>query len=71
MPQNAGSFHKAAPLDEIPLSSFQSVIGTNLTGTFLCTKEAMRIFKAQQPQGGTYCYHQHLIASDISRQAAS
>ncbi|GJE91735.1 short-chain dehydrogenase/reductase SDR [Phanerochaete sordida] len=49
---NAGSFNKAAPLDEIPLVSFQSVIDTNLTGTFLCTKEAMRIFKSQKPQGG-------------------
>ena len=32
--------------------TFQSVINVNLVGTFLCTREAVKIFKAQTPQGG-------------------
>jgi NAD(P)-dependent dehydrogenase (short-subunit alcohol dehydrogenase family) len=28
------------------------VVDTNLTGTFLCTQEAFRIMKAQEPRGG-------------------
>jgi NAD(P)-dependent dehydrogenase (short-subunit alcohol dehydrogenase family) len=28
------------------------VVDTNLTGAFLCTQEAIRLMKSQQPQGG-------------------
>ena len=38
--------------DETSLASWQSVIDTNLTGTFLCTRAAFRLMKKQAPRGG-------------------
>ncbi|EPQ54664.1 short-chain dehydrogenase [Gloeophyllum trabeum ATCC 11539] len=49
---NAGTGAPALPLEELPLSLFQKVLNTNLIGTFLCTREAVKIFKSQTPQGG-------------------
>lgn len=43
---NAGIFD-GAPLDELPLGTWQKVIEVNLTGAFLCTREAMKIMKRQ------------------------
>ena len=37
------------PLEELSLETWQKVIDVNLTGVFLCSREAMRIMK---PQGG-------------------
>jgi NAD(P)-dependent dehydrogenase (short-subunit alcohol dehydrogenase family) len=34
------------------LERWQSVVATNLTGPFLCTQEAIKIMKAQDPRGG-------------------
>jgi len=45
---NAGAFDGGA-LDELSLEAWNKVIATNLTGPFLCTREAFRIMK---PQGG-------------------
>ena len=39
-------------MEELSLSNFQDVINVNVTGAFLCTREAIKIFKAQTPQGG-------------------
>ncbi len=36
------------PTDQIPLSSWQKVIDTNLTGAFLCSREALKIMKPQK-----------------------
>jgi NAD(P)-dependent dehydrogenase (short-subunit alcohol dehydrogenase family) len=35
------------PTDELPLSEWQRVVDTNLTGAFLCTREALKIMKPQ------------------------
>jgi len=43
---NAGIFHQAS-LDEMPLEFWQKTIDVNLTGSFLCTKEAIKIMKSQ------------------------
>ena len=51
-PQNAGIVSPQVPIEEVPLETFQQVINVNLTGTFLCTREAVKIFKAQTPSGG-------------------
>ena len=40
------------PIEELSLEKFQQVTNINLIGTFLCTREAVRVFKAQVPQGG-------------------
>jgi NAD(P)-dependent dehydrogenase (short-subunit alcohol dehydrogenase family) len=36
------------PTDQIPLSRWQKVIDTNLTGAFLCSREALKIMKPQK-----------------------
>jgi NAD(P)-dependent dehydrogenase (short-subunit alcohol dehydrogenase family) len=49
---NAGLFGPAAQADEIDLADWQRVVDTNLTGAFLCAQHAVRMMKAQDPQGG-------------------
>ncbi len=49
---NAGMGAPAVPLEDLTVAQWQSVVGANLTGTFLCTQEAFRIMKAQVPRGG-------------------
>jgi NAD(P)-dependent dehydrogenase (short-subunit alcohol dehydrogenase family) len=49
---NAGSGAPARELDEIPLAEWNAVVAVNLTGAFLCTREAFRVMRRQQPQGG-------------------
>ncbi|KAL0578956.1 hypothetical protein V5O48_003048 [Marasmius crinis-equi] len=49
---NAGTGHPQVPIEEIPAEHFERVVKVNLVAPFLCTKEAMRIFKSQSPQGG-------------------
>jgi NAD(P)-dependent dehydrogenase (short-subunit alcohol dehydrogenase family) len=39
-------------LEELTYEQWQSVLATNLTGAFLCTQEAFRIMKEQEPRGG-------------------
>src|ERR1700724_4379761 len=36
----------------MPFDKWQAVVATKLTGVFLCTQEAIRIMKAQDPRGG-------------------
>jgi NAD(P)-dependent dehydrogenase (short-subunit alcohol dehydrogenase family) len=40
------------PLDELPLERWRAAVDTNLTGAFLCTREAFRLMKSQDPRGG-------------------
>jgi NAD(P)-dependent dehydrogenase (short-subunit alcohol dehydrogenase family) len=49
---NAGIGAPAVPLEDLPLETWRKVVDTNLTGMFLCTQEAIRIMKAQDPRGG-------------------
>jgi NAD(P)-dependent dehydrogenase (short-subunit alcohol dehydrogenase family) len=49
---NAGIGAPAMPIEELPLDKWQAVVATNLTGLFLCTQEAIKIMKAQNPRGG-------------------
>jgi NAD(P)-dependent dehydrogenase (short-subunit alcohol dehydrogenase family) len=49
---NAGIGAPAMPIDEVPLDKWLAVVATNLTGVFLCTQEAIKIMKAQNPRGG-------------------
>lgn len=49
---NAGIGAPPVPLEEITYEQWQAVVGTNLTGAFLCTQEAIKIMKDQDPQGG-------------------
>ena len=49
---NAGSGAPPVPLEELTLVQWQAVVDANLTGSFLCTREAFRAMKAQDPPGG-------------------
>lgn len=49
---NAGIGGPSAPIDEVSADDFSAVLATNVTGTFLCTREAVRMMKCQSPQGG-------------------
>lgn len=49
---NAGTFTQGVPLQELPLEEWKRVVDVNLTGPFLCAREAIRIMKAQTPRGG-------------------
>jgi NAD(P)-dependent dehydrogenase (short-subunit alcohol dehydrogenase family) len=49
---NAGIGAPAVPLEELPVEMWKKVVDTNLTGMFLCTQEAIKIMKEQDPRGG-------------------
>ena len=40
------------PIEDLPLDRWQAVVATNLTGVLLCTQEAIKIMKTQDPRGG-------------------
>jgi NAD(P)-dependent dehydrogenase (short-subunit alcohol dehydrogenase family) len=49
---NAGTFGPMGPVDEVDPEAWSKAIATNLTGSFLCAHHAVRIMRAQDPQGG-------------------
>ena len=49
---NAGSGAPPVPLEDVTFEQWRSVVDTNLTGAFLCTQEAIKVMKSQQPRGG-------------------
>jgi NAD(P)-dependent dehydrogenase (short-subunit alcohol dehydrogenase family) len=49
---NAGVFTAGVPLEDLPLDAWRAAVDTNLTGAFLCLREAFRLMKAQSPRGG-------------------
>ena len=49
---NAGRGTPPVPLEDLTLEDWQSVVAVNLTATFLCTRAAFRVMKAQDPRGG-------------------
>src|ERR1035437_5814342 len=49
---NAGFGGKGVLLEDIEFKTWRAVIDTNMTGTLLCTQQAFKIMKDQNPQGG-------------------
>jgi NAD(P)-dependent dehydrogenase (short-subunit alcohol dehydrogenase family) len=49
---NAGTFGPSGEVDEIPVEGWLSTVAVNLTGAFLCAREAVAAMKAQDPGGG-------------------
>ena len=49
---NAGTGAPAIPIEDLSVENLKSVLDINLLGPFLCTQEAIRIMKSQDPQGG-------------------
>lgn len=49
---NAGIDHPGVPLEDVSFAQWSEILGTNVTGQFLCAQAAFRMMKAQRPQGG-------------------
>jgi NAD(P)-dependent dehydrogenase (short-subunit alcohol dehydrogenase family) len=49
---NAGVFTPGVLLEDLPFEQWQASLSANLSGAFLCTQQAFKIMKAQQPMGG-------------------
>jgi NAD(P)-dependent dehydrogenase (short-subunit alcohol dehydrogenase family) len=49
---NAGMGTPPLPLEDLSFAQWQAVVNVNLTGAFLCTQQAIRLMKVQDPRGG-------------------
>jgi NAD(P)-dependent dehydrogenase (short-subunit alcohol dehydrogenase family) len=61
---NAGISGPDLPLEDLPYEQWKSVVDTNLTGTFICTQEAFKIMKNQEPRGGRIINNGSISAHD-------
>ncbi|MFM9124486.1 MAG: SDR family oxidoreductase, partial [Actinomycetota bacterium] len=51
------------PMDELEVDEWRLVVDVNLTGAFLCVREAFRVMRAQAPQGGRIINNGSISAS--------
>jgi NAD(P)-dependent dehydrogenase (short-subunit alcohol dehydrogenase family) len=49
---NAGMGAPPVPFEELPVEKWKEVVDTNLTALFVCSQEAFKIMKDQNPRGG-------------------
>ena len=49
---NAGVLGASAPVEEVTITDWTTVVGTNVNGMFWCAQAAFRIMGAQRPRGG-------------------
>jgi NAD(P)-dependent dehydrogenase (short-subunit alcohol dehydrogenase family) len=49
---NAGTGAPPVPIEDLTFADWRRVVDVNLTGPFLCTREAFRLMKDQDPRGG-------------------
>ena len=49
---NAGVGAPGVPLEDLTFDQWKAVVDINLTGVFLCTQEAIKLMKSQDPRGG-------------------
>ena len=49
---NAGMGAPAIPMEDLSYEQWKAVVDINLNAMFLCSQEAIRIMKSQQPRGG-------------------
>ena len=49
---NAGIGTPSVPTEEVSLQDWNTCVNVNLTGAFLCSREAIRMMKTQSPKGG-------------------
>ncbi|GLT08222.1 SDR family oxidoreductase [Sulfitobacter porphyrae] len=61
---NAGSFGKAGPIDEIPLENWEQVLGVNLHGMFIAARLA---FGAMRAQGGGRIINNGSLSAHVLR----
>ena len=60
---NAGTNAPAVNLEDLTVEQWKAVIDTNVTGVFLCTQEAFRLMKGQDPRGGRIINNGSISAS--------
>ena len=68
---NAGAGAPAARIDQVSLDDWQAVVDVNLTGVFLCAREAFRQMVAQDPPGGRIINNGSISAHVPRPQAAA
>ncbi|ANM07640.1 3-oxoacyl-(acyl-carrier-protein) reductase protein (plasmid) [Rhizobium phaseoli] len=49
---NAGVTVPGVALEEVSFEQWSAIVAANLTGAFLCTQQAFRLMKSQNPRGG-------------------
>ena len=49
---NAGMGAPRVPIDELNEADWRNTVDVNLTGSFLCAQQAIKLMKIQNPQGG-------------------
>ena len=49
---NAGTGAPPIPLEDLTYEQWKTVVDINLNGAFVCTQEAFKMMKAQEPMGG-------------------
>jgi len=49
---NAGVGAPGVPMEDLTFEQWKAVVDINLTGVFLCTQEAIKLMKSQDPKGG-------------------
>jgi NAD(P)-dependent dehydrogenase (short-subunit alcohol dehydrogenase family) len=49
---NAGRNGSPVDIDQLDIDEWRSIVDTNLTGVFLCTRAAFGLMKTQSPRGG-------------------
>ena len=49
---NAGTSAPGIPTEDLSFEQWNQVVAVNLTGAFLCSQQAIRLMKSQQPRGG-------------------
>ncbi|MGB7288184.1 MAG: SDR family oxidoreductase [Salaquimonas sp.] len=60
---NAGNNVPAAPIGDIPVEDFMTVINVNLVGAFICARGAFNLMRKQIPQGGRIINNGSISAS--------
>ena len=64
---NAGFSAPAAPIEDTTVQAWQAMVDTNLTGVFLCLREAFRVMK---PQGGGRIINNGSVSAHVPRPNA-
>jgi len=64
---NAGTNVGATPIEEFSLSAFEKVVAVNLTGAFLCAREA---FKVMKTHGGGRIINNGSVSASVPRPNA-
>ncbi|PWK87482.1 NADP-dependent 3-hydroxy acid dehydrogenase YdfG [Lentzea atacamensis] len=64
---NAGTNVRATPIEDFSLSAWEKVVGVNLTGAFLCAREAFRVMKTG---GGGRIINNGSISATVPRPHA-